>query len=57
MTSERYALELPSGEIVTITATPEILAMVARVKAAMDAGERPDPHDLVALFRYLSEDT
>ena len=54
---QRYSMQMPNGETVTVTMTPEIMAIATRVSDTMRDGREPDPHDLAMLFVYLSEDT
>ena len=54
---QRYSMQMPTGETVTVTMTPEIMAIATRVRDTMRDGRKPDPHDLAVLLAYLSEDT
>lgn len=54
---QRFALEMPDGTHVTVTATADAMAIARRIRFAIEAGTRPDPADVARLFAYLSEDT
>jgi hypothetical protein len=56
MDQQRYTLELPNGETITATVTPEVLEITARVMAAMDAGRHPDAFDLIRLMAWADTD-
>jgi hypothetical protein len=53
---QRYTLELPNGETITATVTPDVLEITARVMAAMDAGRHPDAFDLIRLMAWADTD-
>ena len=54
---ERYAMRLPNGETVSVTVTPEILAIAGRIRQALAEGRAPDRVDLRRLITLTEQNT